>query len=222
MSFSPNGSLREPCGLSYAQLHKLSDEQVMTHLGAGHDDAIGVIFDRYCRLILRVALGILRDQGEAEDVTQEIFMELCRTAGSFEACKGTAKLWILRCAYRRSLNRKRHLTYRRFYVQEDVGEFLNELSSANHNVIAAMSVPESRRLARQMLAALDQTQRQVLEMAYFEGLSLAEISERTGRSTASVRHSYYRGLRKMRSFMNRPSEIREETVLGRKPIDAGA
>lgn len=222
MSFSQNASLREPCGLSYGQLRKLSDEQVMTHLGAGHDDAIAVIFDRYSRLVLRVALGILRDQGEAEDVTQEIFIELCRTAGIFDPSKGTAKLWILRCAYRRSLNRKRHLTYRRFYVQEDVAEALNELSSADHSVMATMSVPESRRLARQMLAALDQTQRQVLEMAYFEGFSLAEISERTGRSTASVRHSYYRGLRKMRSFMNRPPQIIEDSVLGRKTIDAGA
>jgi hypothetical protein len=62
--------LREPCGLTYSQLGDLSDDRVMAHLAAGHGDAVAVLLDRYARLVLSIALRIVRDHAETEDVTQ--------------------------------------------------------------------------------------------------------------------------------------------------------
>ncbi len=72
MATSDAGDLQEPCGFTYQQLGELSDEIVMTHLGASHGDAVAVLFDRYSRLVLSIASKIVRDHAEAEDLTQAI------------------------------------------------------------------------------------------------------------------------------------------------------
>ena len=63
--------LTEPCGLSYRELQHLSDDDLMEHLRLSHDDALTVLFDRYHRLVLAIALKILRDRGEAETEMKE-------------------------------------------------------------------------------------------------------------------------------------------------------
>src|SRR5437773_12226345 len=89
---SESDSSREPCGLTYSQLGDLSDDRVMAHLAAGHGDAVAVLLDRYARLVLSIAFRIVRDRAEAEDVTQEVFVDLCRTAARFDASRV-----VLRC-----------------------------------------------------------------------------------------------------------------------------
>jgi len=195
--------LQEPCGLTYQQLGDLSDEQVMVHLGAGHGDAVAVLLDRYSRLVLSVASRIIHEHAEAEDLTQEIFVELCKTAAQFKADKGTAKMWIIRLAYRRSLNRRRHLKFRNSHLLQDMGELENSPSSEFGDA-QTLSTNESRRLVRQMLASLDAAQRRILELVYFEGLNMQDVAERTGESFDSVRHRYYRGMRKLRELMQQP------------------
>lgn len=135
--------LQEPCGLTYQQLGNLSDEQVMVHLGAGHGDAVAVLLDRYSRLVLSVASRIIHEDAEAEDLTQEVFVELCKTAAQFKADKGTAKMWIIRLAYRRSLNRRRHLKFRNSHLLQDMGELENTPSSEFVDV-PTLSMNESR------------------------------------------------------------------------------
>jgi RNA polymerase sigma-70 factor (ECF subfamily) len=195
--------LQEPCGLTYQQLGKLSDEQVMVHLSAGHGDAVPVLFDRYSRLVHSIASKIVRDLAEAEDLTQEIFVELCKTAAQFDGAKGTAKTWIIRLAYRRSLNRRRHLNFRNSHLLQDMGE-LENTASPEFAELQTLTPHESRRLVRQMLASLEPAQRYVLELVYFSGLTMRDVAERTGDSLDSVRHRYYRGMRKLRELVGQP------------------
>src|SRR6266852_7574972 len=65
-------NIKEPCDLSFDGLRSLADELVIAHLRAGHGDALGVLFDRYHRLVIHVALKIIHDVGEAEDVMQNV------------------------------------------------------------------------------------------------------------------------------------------------------
>jgi RNA polymerase sigma-70 factor (ECF subfamily) len=210
--------MQEPCGLTYQQLGNLSDERLMAHLGAGHGDAVAVLLDRYSRLVLSVASHIIHEHAEAEDLTQEIFVELCKTAAQFKADKGTAKMWIIRLAYRRSLNRRRHLKFRNSHLLQDMGELENTPSSEFVD-IQALSTNESRQLVRQMLASLDAAQRRILELVYFEGLSMHDVAERTGDSFDSVRHRYYRGMRKLRELMHQPHQEAASSA-GQETLDA--
>jgi RNA polymerase sigma-70 factor, ECF subfamily len=84
----------------------LNDEELMAHLQAGHGDALAVLFDRYHRLVLSIALKIVRDLAEAEDVTQNVFLEIFRSVAQFDPARGTTKTWVLQYAYHRSINRR--------------------------------------------------------------------------------------------------------------------
>jgi RNA polymerase sigma-70 factor (ECF subfamily) len=210
--------LREPCGLTYAQLSKLSDNDVMAHLAAGHGDAIAILLDRYSRLVLSIASKIVHDSSEAEDVAQEVFVYLCRTAGQFDAVKGSTKMWIVRTAYRRSLNRRRYLSLRDAHLLGDNEEFLNLPSASDYSSSPRLSAYESQRLVRQILGHLDGAQRRVLEMVFFDGLSMREVAAQTGTTLESVRHRYYRGIDKLRRMTDasasravvaRPQESRD-------------
>ena len=100
---------------TYAEFSKLTDEELISLMKAERGEALGSLFDRYFRLVLCVALRILRDAGEAEDLMQDVFLEIYSRACLFDASKGSAKTWILQYAYHRSLNRQKYLNLRNFY-----------------------------------------------------------------------------------------------------------
>ena len=91
------------------QLKKHSDEELMEGLCAGTPEALSTLFDRYYRLAFSIALKILHDRGEAEDMMQEVFFEIYRAPEKFDPARGSVKTWILQYAYHRSLTRRRYL-----------------------------------------------------------------------------------------------------------------
>jgi RNA polymerase sigma-70 factor, ECF subfamily len=197
--------ISEPCGLTIARLARLSDEEVMAHVQAGHDDALAVLFDRYHRLVVSIAFKILRDIGEAEDVTQVVFLEIYKASAQFDPSRGTTKVWLMQYAYHRSLNRRQYLKRRKFYDQEeavaDDASYAENAQPMNGGGLFVLQ--ELRSLVREGLESLNKQQRQTLRLAYFEGMSLKEIAERTGESIGNVRHHYYRGLAQMRLFVSK-------------------
>jgi RNA polymerase sigma-70 factor (ECF subfamily) len=183
----------------------LNDDDLVAHLQAGHGDALAVLFDRYHRLVLSIALKIVRDPGEAEDVMQNVFLEIYRSAAQFDPARGTTKTWLLQYAYHRSINRRQHLTVRHFYKQTSI-EDVENLMPDSGTLLGRFSNHELKHLLRQGLAALSRQQRQVLELASYDGLSMAEIASKTGETVSNVRHYYYRGLKKLRTLISGEQE----------------
>jgi RNA polymerase sigma-70 factor (ECF subfamily) len=180
---------------------KLSDEDIVERMCQGHSDALPILFDRFYRLVLKIALRILRDPGEAEDVMQDVFFEIFDKAAQFDPAKGSAKTWILQYAYHRSLSRRQYLALRSFYDRHKIGE--REVSESNSMAASwrGLTFQERRRVIEQGLATLNGKQRKTLELVSFEGLLLSEIAERTKESLPNVRHHYYRGLEGLRKFL---------------------
>src|SRR4029453_8136839 len=137
------------------------------------------LFDRFYRLVLKIALRILRDSGEAEDLMQDVFFEILNKAGQFDPAKGSAKTWILQYAYHRSLNRRQYLALRSFYDRHQITE--REVSESNSPDVLwrGLTFREWGRVIEQGLATLNAKQRKTLELACFEGLLLSEIAQRT-------------------------------------------
>ncbi len=191
----------EPTEATLAQLKALSDDELFRHMQAGNHDALAILFDRYHRTVLRIARNILKDSGEAEDLMQVVFLELFQTAAQFNPAKGSSRGWVIRCAYHRSLNRKQYLKARGFYGQEEVeGSKAPELTTSAA-VTAGLKEPEVRRLIQEGLGTLTEAQRKTLTLAFFEGMSMAQIAERVKETVVNVRHHYYRGLQKLRCFL---------------------
>ena len=188
---------------SYAELLMLDDERVMWHIQAGNTDAFAVIFKRYHRLVHVTALHILRDAAEAEDLTQSVFLEIYRKAGQFDAARGTLKVWILQYAYSRSANRRNYLLVRQLYNKAEVSA-IDEAASLWSP--GRLQFQETSRLATEALASLPDAQRQTIEMFFFEGLDFKEIARRRNEKFSNVRHHYYRGLQRLRSYLENDSQ----------------
>ena len=92
---SRNANQKAASRLSYAELASLADDALMLQLRDGHHEALAVLCDRYHRLVLRVALRILGDLGEAEDMMQCVFLEIFKSVAHFDQARGTTKIWIL-------------------------------------------------------------------------------------------------------------------------------
>src|SRR6267143_620721 len=156
-------TLAKRFGLESEDLRTLSDEELTQWVAAGRHDAMAVLFDRYQHLAFSVALRIVRDPGEAEEVVQTVFLDIFRAIANFDPRKGIPRVWILQYAYHRALHRKRHLVSNHFYHWE-------ELESAVEVGVGrslAGNLPEMVRLAEQMLEKLKPRQRAVLEMTYY-------------------------------------------------------
>ena len=188
---------KEP--LSYPDLIRLSDEVLMAHLKAGHHDALAVLFDRYHRLVLKIALRILKDPAEAEDLMQAVFLEIFRCVAQFDPAKGTTKMWILQYAYHRSFNRRKRLALRE--VHEKPQESILAEATPSAYPATRFGKLESAQMIREALGRLKKAQRRTLELAFYEGYTIGEIAERTGATLNSVKHNYYRGLEKLRSIL---------------------
>lgn len=193
---------------SCSELDELDDEALIESLANGRNAALAVLFSRHRTMVLRMAMKVLGDVGEAEDLTQSVFLEVLRHAGQFDAARGSGKSWILAIAYTRSINQREWLLRRRFYHWEPFDDRFHSPSSRQEPIANAEHYDLFRRLHRG-LAALSECQRRIIHRVCFEGWTLREIATETGESFANVRHRYYRGLKKMRALVSAAEGVTE-------------
>jgi RNA polymerase sigma-70 factor (ECF subfamily) len=185
-------------GLSEAfELHLPSDEEVMACLQDKDSNALDVFFRRYSRLVFGIALGIVCDRGEAEDVVQEVFFYLYRKAKVFDASKGTAKSWIVQVAYHRAFDRRAYLNRRGFYSGTEI-ESLDDTLLGETDLDREIGAKLNREQLEKAFEELPEMQRRTLELFFFAGLDLREISEKLNEPWGNIRHHFYRGLERLR------------------------
>lgn len=150
----------------------------------GDEAALGTLYDRYSGLVYSVANRILRDTGAAEEVLQDIFHQIWRTAARFDFERGSLTAWLLVMARSRSIDRLRR---RGLPAAEDPAEPQSMELRADFNLEAAAAQNLMMAQVRKALEALPETQRQAMELAYFEGLTQTEIAIRTGDPLGTVK-----------------------------------
>jgi RNA polymerase sigma-70 factor, ECF subfamily len=183
---------------SLRPLHEMADEDLVALLVAGNHDAMGVIFHRYYGLAMRVALRIVRNHAEAEDVTQTAFTDFYRNVARFDASRGSLRTWLLQYAYGRSINRLQSLKARRHGFHVELTE-VNPLELATENqTVLRLSNEEAKFFVGQVLATLDEKYRRVIELVCYCGLTIPEVAAITGESVGNVQHHYYRSIEKLR------------------------
>jgi len=180
--------------LAHASPLALTDESLIAEVARGSRDALGQLFRRYRQPVLRVASRILRDGTEAEDLCQEVFIQLFQKAKLFNPEKGAASSWIIQVAYHRAMNRRKYLTHRQHYVAVEVDE--QQIGDRLRPMIDQIT---ARNLLSRLGEQLSDEQRNTFELHFFEGYSLREIAEKTNQKIGNVRHHFYRGLERLRS-----------------------
>lgn len=173
----------------------MTDAQLVAAIRDGGREELDVLFHRYARLVHRIAHRILRDRAEAEDSTQDIFLEIFRKAHLYDPDRGSVRGWLLQYAYRRTLRRRTVLNRRASYGAEPL-EHVDLVPLPPPR----LTVDERRWLLRSALAQLPERQRTTLELTCFEDLSLSDVAGRLGVSVGCTRHYYYRGLAKLQQW----------------------
>jgi RNA polymerase sigma-70 factor, ECF subfamily len=198
LPFIRAGTAKDPVSITeQVESRGQSDEDAMALLQAQDSTAINVLFDRYSHLVLSIALRILRDYGEAEEIVQEVFFYIYRKSALFEPTRGSAKAWIVQIAFHRALDRKAHLSRRGFYVGTDIDP-LHDTLLDHSDVEREIGAEMNRLLLERAFEELPEIQRRTLDMFYFQGLELREISECLHEPLGNVRHHFYRGLERLR------------------------
>ena len=171
----------------------------MRLISVGNQQALGCLFQRYVKIVRSIAFRILRHAGEAEEMAQDFFLFIRRKCGIFDSTKSSARSWIIQMAYHRAIERRRYLATRGFYDCIDSQAKAERLvgTPTDENDYCPEAV-FGRNGLQKVVDTLSADQRETLRLYFFEGYTLAEISEKLGQTVRNVRNHYYRGLDKLR------------------------
>ena len=172
---------------------------LLRRIAAQDREALAELYDQLGAALFSTAVRILGDEQEAEEVMQDVFVQIWEKAAAFDAALGTPTSWVLRIARNRSIDRLR-VRQRRFRA-------LDELESAVAAQPAAQPAPngdlsgEELVGVRSAVKALPVEQRQAIEMAFFGGLSHGEISEALNEPLGTVKARIRRGMLKLKNTL---------------------
>jgi len=190
------------------------DEDLLACLVKGDQEALGLLFQRYARVVRSVANRILRDATEADDLVQDLFLFIRRKCSIFDSSKSSARSWIIQMAYHRAIERRRYLTTRQFYAGMEIeSNTVHMVGTPTAESDYSAEAVFGRNGLSKLLKSLTDDQRETLCLHFFDGYTLAEISQKSGQTLGNVRNHYYRGLDKLRKQMfgnNVPVEQRHE------------
>ena len=167
-----------------------TDSALISALRSGDEKAIAELYDRYSSVVYSVALRVLGDTGAAEDVLQDVFMQLWRNSGLFDSSRGKLAPWLAVITRNRAID-----VLRKRRPESDIADIVisvePDLAGDAERSIAMTKV-------REVLTAMPSAQRSALEMAYFEGLSHSEISAKTGEPLGTIKTRIRAGLLALR------------------------
>lgn len=171
-----------------------ADTQLISAVRAGDEQAMAQVYDRYSSIVYSVALRVVGDTGAAEDILQEVFMQLWRNPGAFDSSRGSLPAWLAVIARHRAIDwlRKRR-------PETDIADVI---VSVEPDLASDAERNRSLEKIRGSLGTMPQVQRSALEMAFFEGLTHSEIADKTGEPLGTIKTRIRSGLLALRKACN--------------------
>ncbi|MGH3063587.1 MAG: RNA polymerase sigma factor [Gaiellaceae bacterium] len=180
------------------------DHDLIAACAEGDEQALGSLYDRFGKVAYRLALGVVRDPALAEDAVQEAFLAVWRQAASFDPSRGKASTWIFTLVHRRAVDLVRRQS--RFSALPDQLEAMAPQTLAAESVDDDVELREARRNVRAALATLSQAEREVLDLAYWGGLTQSEIATALGIPTGTVKSRTFHALAHLREALSKEPE----------------
>lgn len=181
------------------------DAALVARIAVGDAAALGELHDRHAGILLALVRRILGDRGEAEEIVQEVFLQVWHQAARYDLRRSAVSTWLVLIARSRAIDRLRT----RKVASRTLDAFQVEKKDAHTSPDEGRSVhlAQQRHRVREVLDALPQEQREVLELAFFADLTQSEIAERTGTPLGTVKTRTLLAMKKLRQALN--DEIRE-------------
>jgi RNA polymerase sigma-70 factor, ECF subfamily len=173
--------------------------QLLGEIARGDRDAFARFYDLHASLVHTFALRILRERSEAEEVVQDVFLQVWRQAGTYSTDRGTPEAWLITMTRSRGIDKLRSRRRRDEMVRPaETAERLPEPVALE----SATGPAEARATLGGVLADLPTAQRHVLELAYFDGLTQTEIAARLGEPLGTVKTRIRSGLERLRGALS--------------------
>ena len=180
------------------------DHDLIAACAEGDEQALGSLYDRFGKVAYRLALRVVRDPALAEDAVQEAFLAVWRQAASFDRSRGKASTWIFTLVHRRAVDLVRRQS--RFSALPDQLEAMAPQTLVAESVDDDVELREARRNVRAALATLSQAEREVLDLAYWGGLTQSEIATALGIPTGTVKSRTFHALAHLREALSQGPE----------------
>ncbi len=183
----------------------------MERVQSRDDSALGVVYDRYAGIAFALAYRTLGDRGQAEDVVQEAFLSLWRRAGTFDGERGNLKSWLMTIVRNAAIDRRRG-RFRHEATEQNIDDHTYRLES--DDLWRDVERNLTSEAVRGALEDLPDPQREVIQLAYFNGLSQSEIAERTGLPLGTIKSRARLGLRKLHEVLQpayQPADQQQDT-----------
>ena len=163
---------------------------LVSAIRSGDEQAIEQLYERYSAIVYSVALRILGDTGAAEDILQEVFMQLWRSPDAFDATRGSLPGWLAVITRNRAID-----SLRRRRPESDITDVV---VSIEPDLVGGTEMKRALDKIREALGQMPAAQRSALEMAFFEGLTHTEIAEKTGEPLGTIKTRIRAGLLTLR------------------------
>ena len=167
------------------------DMRLVARIRAGDQQAMSQLYDRYGKVVYAVALRVLQDTAAAEDILQDIFLQLWRNPDAFDASRGSLAPWLAVIARHRAIDR-----LRKRRPETDIEDCVIAAGPDLRDETERALIIEK---ARAVLAEMNPEQRKALELAYFQGLTHTEIAEKTGEPLGTIKTRIRSGLQLLRA-----------------------
>lgn len=177
------------------------EAQLVRRIAEGEEEALGLLYDRLGSAVYSLCLRIVHDPGAAEELTQETFVRLWRSAASFSEERGRVSSWLLRIAHNLALNEIRRRQSRPIAAPADEWDAVVAAAadpSGEGDPVVATGMRERAEAVRRALAELPPPQRQAIELAFFGGLSQAEVAAALGDPLGTVKSRIRIGMQHLR------------------------
>jgi RNA polymerase sigma-70 factor (ECF subfamily) len=173
---------------------------LINRISSGDQEALTALYDATNRLVFGLALRILSDRSAAEEVLIEVFMQVWQQAGRYDRSRGGPLSWLLTIARSRAIDRLRSdAAHRQFERLSEIGELQSDIESTPDRTTAES---EMRRIVQSALAALSVDDRQVIELAYYSGMTQSEIATHLSLPLGTVKTRIRRGMIKLRDTLS--------------------
>ncbi len=179
-------------------LDSLSSEVLLQRVGRGDERAFEMVYDRMAGLVLGIARRVIRNAAHAEEVTQEVMVEIWRTAARFDPERGSASAWVLTLAHRRSVDRVR--SAQAATAREHRAALASGPPDYDEVAEAVITASEHEEV-RNALDALSPVQREAIMLAYYRGLTQQQVADELGIPLGTVKTRLRDGLLRLRDVM---------------------
>ena len=202
-----NGAIRGTARVRIS--NEASNSEDLTLLGQvsqKDQHALEALYAKYQRIVYSLALRIVRDEDEASELLQDVFVQVWQKADLFDQDRGNFNTWLLTLAHNKAINTLRSKAYKKRSLEtrgddDDIMKWAGEAATEVRTPLSEQIADDARTQVLDALGKIPEAQREALTLAYYEGLSQSEIAEKLGVPLGTVKTRMRQGLLKLKEFL---------------------